>query len=57
MSVEPIYSEPEAQRVRRGFWDKVRRTVGIVPFLEEAIAAFYAAIDPATPRWVKATAL
>jgi uncharacterized membrane protein YkvA (DUF1232 family) len=47
--------ETQARSVRRGFWDKVRRTIGIVPFLEDAIAAFYCATDPATPSWVKAT--
>lgn len=44
----------DTARVRRGFWGKVQQTLGIVPFLEDAIAAFYCAIDPATPRWVKA---
>jgi len=36
--------------VRRRFWEKVRRTLGRVPFVDQAIAAYYAAIDPATPR-------
>jgi uncharacterized membrane protein YkvA (DUF1232 family) len=45
----------QARSVRQGFWDKVRKTLGVVPFLEEAIAAFYCAIDPRTPGWVKAT--
>lgn len=36
------------------FWDKVRRTVGKVPFTDRAIAAYYAATDPATPFRVKA---
>ena len=26
-------------RVERGFWTKVRRTLGRVPFVEEAVAA------------------
>jgi uncharacterized membrane protein YkvA (DUF1232 family) len=41
--------------VKRAFWDKVRRTLGLVPFLDRAIAAYYAALDPATPRHAKAT--
>jgi uncharacterized membrane protein YkvA (DUF1232 family) len=52
------FSQPgtdKARLVRRSFWDKVRRTLGLVPFLEDAIAAFYCALDPATPGWVKAT--
>ena len=40
--------------VRRRFWRKVRRTLGRVPFMERAIAAYYAAVDPATPRVAKA---
>ncbi len=39
--------------VRRGFWRKVLRTLGRVPFIDQAIAAYYAAIDPATPRFAK----
>lgn len=39
--------------VKRRFWDKVRKNLGKVPFLEWAVAAYYAATDPATPRYVK----
>ncbi len=39
--------------VKRRFWDKVRKTLGKVPFLEWAVAAFYSATDAATPRHVK----
>jgi uncharacterized membrane protein YkvA (DUF1232 family) len=55
MSDETFAGEAQARSVRTGFWDKVRKTLGIVPFLEEAIAAFYCAIDPRTPGWVKGT--
>lgn len=41
--------------VRRRFWEKVRRTLGRVPFLDRAVAAYFAALDPATPRHAKAT--
>ena len=41
-------------RVEKGFWTKVRRTLGRVPFLEEAVAAYYCAIDSETPIQVKA---
>ncbi len=47
---------PFAERegfVKRRIWDKVRKTLGKVPFLEWAVAAFYSATDPATPRHVK----
>ncbi len=40
--------------VKRRFWDKVKKTLGKVPFLDQAVAAYYAASDPATPRTAKA---
>jgi uncharacterized membrane protein YkvA (DUF1232 family) len=44
----------DSRRVERGFWRKVRRYGARVPFLREALAAYYCAIDPATPWRVKA---
>ena len=44
-------------RVEQGFWDKVRWTLGRVPFVEEAMAAYYCALDPKTPLQVKAILL
>lgn len=41
-------------RVDSGFWSKVRRTLGRVPFVEEAVAAYFCAVDRATPLQVKA---
>ncbi len=43
--------------VEAGFEDKVRKTLGKVPFSTEAAAAWYAARDPATPVRVKAILL
>ena len=40
--------------VRGGFRHKVRATVGKLPFLEDAVAAFYCATDRKTPLHVKA---
>ena len=40
----------QEQYVRKRFWHKVRRTLRYVPFLDKVIAAYYAAIDPSTPR-------
>jgi uncharacterized membrane protein YkvA (DUF1232 family) len=39
--------------VKGRFWHKVRTTLGKVPFLEWALATYYAATDSATPRHVK----
>ncbi len=40
--------------VHRGFWDKVRRTAARLPFLDDLVAAYFAALDPATPATAKA---
>lgn len=37
-----------------GFWHKVRANLGRVPFIEDALAAYYCATDNATPRHVQA---
>jgi uncharacterized membrane protein YkvA (DUF1232 family) len=49
--------ERDRARVAREFWAKLRRNIRRVPFLEEAVAAYYCAFDPATPRRVKAVLL
>jgi len=51
---DPDRLRRDSDRVERGFWDKVRRTLGYVPFLEEAVAAYYCALDRNTPLQVKA---
>ena len=42
-------------QVRQGFWPKARRTLGKIPFSEDAVAAFYCATDSATPLPIRAT--
>ena len=54
MPVDPRRYERDKARVEKGFWAKVRRTLGRVPFLEEAVAAYYCAVDRETPLQVKA---
>jgi uncharacterized membrane protein YkvA (DUF1232 family) len=51
-----VLARNEAQVVR-GFCGKLRRSIGRVPFLEEAVSAYYCAFDPQTPRPVKAMLL
>ena len=45
----------DEQIVQEGFWTKARKTLGRVPFTEDAVAAFYCATDSATPLPVRAT--
>lgn len=47
----------QEETVRNRFWSKVRKTLGRVPFLDQAVAAYYAAFDPATPRHAKVVLL
>ncbi|HVU20194.1 MAG TPA: YkvA family protein [Rhizomicrobium sp.] len=39
--------------VREGFWQKLMRVAGHVPFADDAAAAYFCATDPATPSKVK----
>ncbi len=40
--------------VRERFWDKLRKTLGRIPFVEDALAAYYCATDKASPLYVRA---
>lgn len=56
----PTADEIAAERqgeavVRRGFWHKLRRVAGRVPFAEDAVAAYFCAFDPDVPFRVRAT--
>jgi len=52
--VDPQKYARDQERVRSGFWRKLKRYAGKVPFLDEALAAYYSAIDPKTPLQAKA---
>lgn len=41
-------------RVQAGFWNKVRGLVGRLRIVEDAVAAYYCALDPETPFRAKA---
>jgi uncharacterized membrane protein YkvA (DUF1232 family) len=43
-----------AERVLRDFWGKAKRVAAGLPFAEDLIAAYYCALDKATPLQVKA---
>jgi uncharacterized membrane protein YkvA (DUF1232 family) len=45
----------DEKRVRGDFWRKARKTLGHVPFTEDAVAAFHCALDSATPLPIRAT--
>ena len=45
------------QKVRDEFWDKLKRTAGRIPFVDDAVAAYYCAMDSQTPLRVRGTLL
>ncbi|MEX2408312.1 MAG: YkvA family protein [Rhodovibrionaceae bacterium] len=53
-NIDPETYQRDKARVERGFWPKVKRTLGQVPFLEDAVASYYVARDPKTPFQTKA---
>jgi uncharacterized membrane protein YkvA (DUF1232 family) len=46
--------EQQRERVRRGFWSKVKRVAAQIPFAEDLLTAYYCAFDRETPREVQA---
>ena len=51
----PVLYQKQEEKVRTGFWKKMARVAGHIPFAEEAAAAWFCTCDPATPMRVKAT--
>jgi len=41
------------RKVRNEFWQKLRRFAGQVPFVEDIVAGYYCALDPATPMRIR----
>ena len=57
---EVLAPEDEAarsERVRRKFWATLRRAARYVPFADDLVAAYFCALDPATPHRVRAVLL
>jgi len=44
-------------KVRRDFWPKLKRVLRRIPFAADLLAAYYCALDPATPVHAKAILL
>jgi uncharacterized membrane protein YkvA (DUF1232 family) len=51
--LEPEDEATRARRVKRGFWRVFRKAAGYIPFADELVAAYYSALDPATPHRVR----
>lgn len=51
----PVLAAPNREGANRrtveaGFWPKLRKFMARIPFADEAVAAYFAIRDPATPR-------
>ena len=53
----PEAESTRSERVRRRFWSTFRKAARQIPFAEDLVAAYYCALDPATPGSVRATLL
>jgi uncharacterized membrane protein YkvA (DUF1232 family) len=51
---DPVKLRRDQAKVERRFWDKLRKYVRHIPFVDDLIAAYYCAVDPGTPLHVKA---
>jgi uncharacterized membrane protein YkvA (DUF1232 family) len=49
--------EHHERTVRESFWPKLARTLSYLPFADKMVAAYYCAMDPATPFKVRGTLL
>lgn len=57
---EVLAPEDEAarsDRVRRRFWATLRKAARYIPFADDLVAAYFCALDPATPHRVRAVLL
>lgn len=51
----PEDAEQKQARIKKRFWPTVRKALGLIPFMDEVVAAYYAMLDPATPRAARLT--
>ncbi len=49
--------EGREHRVKAKFWVTVRKAANRIPFMEDVVAGYYCAMDPATPTRVRAILL
>ena len=49
MPGDPGQSRRDERKVKSGFWEKMRKNAGRIPFSEDVVTAYYCAMDPKTP--------
>ncbi|HEX6867003.1 MAG TPA: YkvA family protein [Caulobacteraceae bacterium] len=53
-SLIPQVTPLDEERVEAGFWPKIRKHAGHIPFLQDALALWWCAKDPETPATARA---
>ena len=51
------FQDKRERNVRKNFWLKARRFANKIPMMDEVVAAYFCAMDPATPTKVRGTLL
>ena len=51
------FQDKRERNVRKNFWLKTRRFANKIPMMDEVVAAYFCAMDPATPTKVRGTLL
>jgi uncharacterized membrane protein YkvA (DUF1232 family) len=54
IAYDPEKLKRDQAKVERRFWDELRKYIRRIPFVEDAVAVYYCAMDPTTPLQVKA---
>ncbi len=57
MNADDGFDSADARVVRAGFWRKMARLAGRLPFAEDLLAAYYCAFDRQTPTQVRVVLL
>jgi uncharacterized membrane protein YkvA (DUF1232 family) len=55
--VAPDGDKQRSEQVRRKFWTTLKRAIRYIPFSDDLVAAYFCALDPATPHRVRAVLL
>ena len=52
-SASALRLQEQERTVREDFWTAIKQFIGRLPFVEDLVAAYYCALDPATPMRVR----
>ncbi|BCJ85893.1 YkvA family protein [Effusibacillus dendaii] len=56
MPDKPNKYQKNEEFVKQNFWPQLKKTAAKIPFVEDAVAMYFCAVDPRTPLWAKMTA-